>query len=339
VIDLIRERRAADPAMHVYHYAAYEVTALKRLTCEYGTREEELDELLRGEVFVDLYKVVSQGLRLSHGRYGLKQVETFFFERQADLRSGDDSIVLYEEWLERHDPQILDDIAAYNEEDCVSTLQLRDWLLPLRPGQAPELEEKEPRDPPEGAAETEELRAALLAGLPEDSYEIAEADRPRWLLAQLLLYHRREEKPVWWAFFDKIGRTSEELQERDSDAIGGVEAAGAPVPPVLVGDWSAKSGYELGRRLAVNPEVTAVFVGNDLMALGLLRALHEEGRELPAALSVVGFDDMPEAAYFTPPLTTVRQDFGEVGRHMPDQFHKIARNSSESVTVEHIKVV
>jgi predicted RecB family nuclease len=229
VIDLVRERRAADPTMHVYHYASYEVTALKRLTCEYGTREEELDDLLRGEVFVDLYKVVSQGLRLSHERYGLKQVETFFFERHADLQAGDDSIVLYEGWLERRDPQILDEIAEYNEEDCVSTLQLRDWLLPLQPGEAPRPEPSEPRDPPEGAAETEELRAALLAGLPDDPYEVADADRPRWLLAQLLLYHRREEKPVWWAFFNRIGRTSEELQERDSDAIGGLEQTGPAV--------------------------------------------------------------------------------------------------------------
>src|SRR5206468_10074775 len=69
VIDLIHEAHARDPAMHVYHYAAYEVTALRQLTCEYGTREEELDDLLRAEVFVDLYKVVSQGLRLSHERY------------------------------------------------------------------------------------------------------------------------------------------------------------------------------------------------------------------------------------------------------------------------------
>jgi len=229
VIDLIRERRAADPAMHVYHYAAYEVAALKRLTCEYGTREEELDDLLRGEVFVDLYKVVAQGLRLSHERYGLKQVETFYFERHADLRAGDDSIVLYEDWLERHEPKILDEIAVYNEEDCVSTLQLRDWLLPLRPGEALRPERPEPREPPEGAAETEELRAALLAGLPDDPYEVVDADRPRWLLAQLLLYHRREEKPVWWAFFNRIGRTSEELQERDSDAIGGLEQSGQPV--------------------------------------------------------------------------------------------------------------
>ncbi|MFN2627305.1 MAG: TM0106 family RecB-like putative nuclease [Gaiellaceae bacterium] len=229
VIDLLRAGHAADPAMHVYHYAAYEVTALKRLTCEYGTREEELDELLRDEIFVDLYTVVSQGLRLSHERYGLKQVETFYFERQAGLRAGDDSIVLYEEWLDRHDPRILDEIAAYNEEDCTSTLRLRDWLLALRPGAAPPAEPREPREPTEGAIETEELRAALLAGVPEDPHEVAEADRPRRLLAQLLLYHRREEKPVWWAFFAKLGRTSEELQERDSAAIGGLEQAGPPV--------------------------------------------------------------------------------------------------------------
>jgi uncharacterized protein len=230
VIDLIRAGHAADPAMHVYHYAAYEVTALKRLTCEYGTREDELDDLLRDKVFVDLYKIVSQGLRISHERYGLKQVETFFFERHADLQAGDDSIVLYEDWLERHDPVTLDEIAAYNEEDCVATLKLRDWLLPKRPGAAPRPAEKEPREPRDGAIETAELRQALLAGLPDDPYEVVEADRPSWLLAQLVLYHRREEKPVWWEFFDKHGRTDEELQERDSKAIGGLEQAGSPVP-------------------------------------------------------------------------------------------------------------
>ena len=212
--------------MHVYHYAAYEVSALKRLTCEYGTREDELDELLRAEVFVDLYKVVSQGLRLSHPRYGLKQVETFYFDRTADLRAGDDSIVLYEDYLEHRDPGLLDDIAEYNTEDCVSTLELRDWLLPLRPALAPEPEPPEQRDPPDDTAETEQLRQALLAGLPDDPHAIAAADRSRWLMAQLILYHRREAKPVWWAFFDKIGRTAEELQERDSEAIGGIEQTG-----------------------------------------------------------------------------------------------------------------
>ncbi|HTN52506.1 MAG TPA: LacI family DNA-binding transcriptional regulator [Anaeromyxobacter sp.] len=90
--------------------------------------------------------------------------------------------------------------------------------------------------------------------------------------------------------------------------------AGARQPPLLRGDWSARSGYEVGERIAASPEVTAVFAGNDQMALGLLRRLHEAGRAPPERISVVGFDDIPEAAYFNPPLTTVRQDFAEVGR-------------------------
>jgi DNA-binding LacI/PurR family transcriptional regulator len=83
---------------------------------------------------------------------------------------------------------------------------------------------------------------------------------------------------------------------------------------VLVGDWSPASGYRVGLQLAGDLEVTAIFVANDQMALGVLRALHERGREIPREVSVVGFDDIPEAQYFTPPLTTVRQDFGEMGR-------------------------
>jgi len=92
-----------------------------------------------------------------------------------------------------------------------------------------------------------------------------------------------------------------------------LEAAGVDPPPPLVGDWSARAGYDLGRRLTQDPSVTAIFAGNDQMALGVLRAMHEAGREIPGEVSLVGFDDVPEAPYFTPPLTTVRQDFIEVG--------------------------
>jgi DNA-binding LacI/PurR family transcriptional regulator len=77
-------------------------------------------------------------------------------------------------------------------------------------------------------------------------------------------------------------------------------------------DWSAAAGYSAGRMLARMPEVTAVFAANDHLALGLLRALHEGGRRVPGDVSVVGFDDVPEAAYFVPPLTTVRPDFAGV---------------------------
>jgi DNA-binding LacI/PurR family transcriptional regulator len=105
-----------------------------------------------------------------------------------------------------------------------------------------------------------------------------------------------------------------DAQERVEGWRRALRAAGAPEPGLLYGDWSARSGYEIGYRLATMPEVTAVLCGNDPMALGLLRALAERGRRVPRDVSVVGFDDVPEAAFFLPPLTTVRQDFGELGR-------------------------
>jgi DNA-binding LacI/PurR family transcriptional regulator len=105
-----------------------------------------------------------------------------------------------------------------------------------------------------------------------------------------------------------------EAQQRIAGWRQVLQAAAADTPPIQIGDWSPRSGYEIGQRLALDPEVSAVFVGNDQMALGLLRAMHEAGRAVPGEVSVVGFDDVPEAAFFTPPLTTVRQDFIAVGR-------------------------
>jgi DNA-binding LacI/PurR family transcriptional regulator len=104
-----------------------------------------------------------------------------------------------------------------------------------------------------------------------------------------------------------------DARERVEGWLRALRSAGAPEPAMLRGDWSARSGYEIGHRLAAMPEVTAVFCANDHMALGLLRALAEHSRRVPAEVSVVGFDDIPEAGYLMPPLTTVRQDFGELG--------------------------
>jgi DNA-binding LacI/PurR family transcriptional regulator len=105
-----------------------------------------------------------------------------------------------------------------------------------------------------------------------------------------------------------------DADERVAGWREGLRAAGSFEPGLLRGDWTARSGYQIGRRLAAMPEVTAVFCGNDQMALGLLRAFTEHGRTVPDEVSVVGFDDIPEAGYFLPPLTTIRQDFGELGR-------------------------
>jgi DNA-binding LacI/PurR family transcriptional regulator len=105
-----------------------------------------------------------------------------------------------------------------------------------------------------------------------------------------------------------------EAEQRIEGWRSSLRAAGVREPPLYRGDWRARSGYDLGEHLLGERSMTAVFVANDQMALGLLRRLHEAGRATPGEVSVVGFDDIPEAAYFTPPLTTVRQDFAEVGR-------------------------
>jgi DNA-binding LacI/PurR family transcriptional regulator len=91
-------------------------------------------------------------------------------------------------------------------------------------------------------------------------------------------------------------------------------AAGRAVPPVLRGDWSTASGYEVGLDLAEQSDVTAVFAGNDQMALGVMQALHERGRQVPDDVSIVGYDDLAEAGYFWPPLTTIHQHFESVGQ-------------------------
>ncbi|SPE99585.1 LacI family DNA-binding transcriptional regulator [Streptomyces sp. MA5143a] len=114
-----------------------------------------------------------------------------------------------------------------------------------------------------------------------------------------------------WHIAGPTGWTSADRRAASwRDTLAG---AGAPVHEPLVGDWSADSGYALGRRLADSPDVTAVFVSNDQMALGLLRALHEAGRRVPDDVSVVGYDDIPEAAHLLPPLTTIRTDYSEIG--------------------------
>ncbi|WP_433062205.1 LacI family DNA-binding transcriptional regulator [Dactylosporangium sp. CS-033363] len=106
-----------------------------------------------------------------------------------------------------------------------------------------------------------------------------------------------------------------EARERQAGWRTALEDAGRTAPAVLAGDWSAAAGHGAGLALAGMPEVTAVFCANDQMAIGVLRALHEAGRPVPSDVSVVGFDDVPEAPYLLPPLTTVRQDFAELGRH------------------------
>ncbi len=234
-IDLVMDRLASDPNLHVYHYAPYEPTAVKRLAGRYGTREEEVDRLLRGEVFVDLYRAVRQGIRASVESYSIKRLEPLYgFRREIGLRDAGTSIVEFETWLElgqgTERDELLAEIEGYNRDDCVSTLRLRDWLEEQRTALADELgvdlprptvPEPEEREDSEAQKAVNELVAALCAGLP-DTADQTQEDHGRWLLAQLLNWHRREAKSTWWRYFYLKNELTDEERREESDALGGL---------------------------------------------------------------------------------------------------------------------
>ena len=124
-VAFVRERLADDPGMHVYHYAPHEISTLRTLATRYATCEEEVDELLRADVLVDLYGVVRQGLQVGEESYSLKALERHhgFVRLERSIREGGGSIVAYEQWLESGDATLLEAIRAYNEDDCRSTLR------------------------------------------------------------------------------------------------------------------------------------------------------------------------------------------------------------------------
>ena len=244
-IDLVMARLEEYPDLHVYHFAPYEPSALKRLMGRHATREEELDRLLRGEVFVDLYRVVKQALRASVESYSIKKLEPFYgFERAVDLRKAGSARASHEALLElgQHgadDAELLNTIEGYNQDDCVSTLRLRNWLEQLRDELAQQTAVPRPEraspEPPEKVAETETEVAALVAALTSDvpddpaapamradvEQERSPEQQARWLLAQLLGFHRREQKASWWEYFRRRDLSSDELIE-DQATLGGL---------------------------------------------------------------------------------------------------------------------
>ncbi|MEX2660045.1 MAG: TM0106 family RecB-like putative nuclease [Acidimicrobiales bacterium] len=241
LVDLVVERLDHHPDMHVYHYAPYERTVLQRLAGRYDTRQAEVDRILRGQVLVDLYQVVRHAVLVSQDGYGLKKLEPLYLAPRTGeaITDGSSSIVVYEEWLETGDPQLLEDIRAYNEIDCRSTLGLRDWLEARREELALLTGEPVPRpEPAEGAASTAVAEAdeehaaaveALLADVPLDHAARSVDGCARQLLADLLGWHRREERPGWWSWYERLEKTDQELVS-DREAIGGLLPLG-PVDP------------------------------------------------------------------------------------------------------------
>jgi predicted RecB family nuclease len=272
LIDFITERLERDPTLHVYHYAPYEPTALKRLMGRYGTREAEVDRLLRQGVLVDLLRAVRQSLRASVESYSIKKMEPFYgFQREIDLRDAGSSIVAFEQWLElgegeRPESTHLERIERYNRDDVVSNRELRDWLegrreeLARLTGQTvPRPAAREaglPEELTEAQERVERLAARLLEGLPAAADDRDAGQQARWLLAHLLSWHRREDKSMWWEFHHLMDLSPEQLVDED-DPIGLLEPVG-PIDEERKGRQTWRYAfppqeYDLGRKRVFDP--------------------------------------------------------------------------------------
>ena len=246
LIDFITERRAGHPGLHVYHYNHYEPTSVDHLTELHGTRQEavgalmgrfatredEVDNLFRLGVFVDLYRVVRQGVRAGVESYSIKRLEPLVgYTRQVDLFEATRSLIAFEAALEDETAARDDErqrvVAGYNEDDCRATLALRDWLEERRVEWAKRMGESLPRpffaEKPSVAEDPEltRIRSALVAGVPAEASGRTSEQQARALLADLLDWHRREDKPAWWRYFYLRTLSPAELIG-EPDALGGL---------------------------------------------------------------------------------------------------------------------
>ena len=225
-----RRRQPGFEGLHVYHYAPYEVTALKKLVQRYGTRADQLDTLLKDGVFVDLYGVVRRSVRVSQRSYSIKKLEPLYMGdelRESEVTGGAESIVWYAEYQElRKAGEVeaaaakLEALRSYNEYDCLSTLRLRDWLIALPGAMRPSDEVVPVDDPappkPNAARDLAERLRAPVVDVPPGAR--TPAQQAIAMLAAALEYHRREVLPFWWDHFRRVGAPVDDW-EHDGDMI------------------------------------------------------------------------------------------------------------------------
>ena len=234
-VDAIMSRWAEAPGMHVYHFGSYEPSTLKWLMGRYATREDEIDQMLRAGLFVDLHTIFKQAIRAGVEEYSLKALEIFHhFERKTSLHDSRDAMRYVEHWLELEwGGELPENVRAtmegYNEDDCRSTASLREWLeeerKKLETGGTPI-----PRPVIGDGAPSEELderqkRVAVLVerlvqGVPIDPAERSEEEAARWILGQLLDWHRRENKAGWWEGYRLAKLDDEDLLDERAGLAG-----------------------------------------------------------------------------------------------------------------------
>ncbi len=220
------------PNAHIYHYAPYEITALRRLTTKYSFGEEVLDGWQREKRFIDLYAVVRGGILASEENYSLKSLEAFYMDqRTGSVTTAAGSIIAYTNWRIKHDAgdptaaKDLMELEEYNKIDCESTEKLRDWLLSLRSGAVDsvpaELGEPQTTGSTQRAMDNDELKEVVDASsLPQ---------KMKRALVRLGFFHYREKKPQAWAVFDATKKSFEEMIE-DTDCLAGLQSISDEYP-------------------------------------------------------------------------------------------------------------
>ena len=252
-VEYVEARRRRWPGLHVYHYAPYEVSALKRLAARYAVYEDTVDQWLRDELFVDLYAVVRAALRVSQRSYSLKKLEPLYMPaRSGDVTAAGDSIVAYHRFMalrdiDRHNEAdaVLGEIAAYNRDDCVSTYLLRGWLLARADGEPATAPAPEPPEPqvvsPERAAliDLETLLRERVAS--RRAVDRSDLDQAIAMTASTVLFHAREDKPKWQAHFERLRTPVRDW--RAEDGIFVVDEA------EVVDAWAAQTPRQRPRRI------------------------------------------------------------------------------------------
>jgi predicted RecB family nuclease len=313
LIDLFtffEERIDRNPNARIYHYAPYEITALRRLTTQHGVGEAQLDGWLREHRFIDLYSVVRGGGVASERSYSIKYLEAFYdIEREGEVTTAGGSVVAYENWREAGGQEILNEIEDYNRIDCVSTELLRDWLLSIRPDHMEtwhdlvEPDSEKVRVQEEAAQELKDMLEA--SDLPSDR---------RQLLYDLGIFHWREGKPAAWAVFDAAQKSFEELCD-DLDCLAGLRAIGPQ--EVDKRSWTREYSYPL-QETKLRAGKGAVFMLPDGQTVALsIKSIDRTRRRITLRLGQSKCIALPERLSLLP-------DFAINARPIPDAIAAVA---------------
>ncbi|UWQ85010.1 TM0106 family RecB-like putative nuclease [Leisingera caerulea] len=313
LIDLFayfKERISRNPKARIYHYASYEITALRRLTTQHGVGEDQLDGWLREHRFIDLYSVVRGGVVASERSYSIKSLEAFYdIEREGEVTTAGGSVVAYENWREVGNQEILDEIEDYNRIDCVSTEMLRDWLISIRPDDMEawhDLVEPDPEKVQVQEEAAQELKDVLEASdLPPER---------RQLLYDLGVFHWREGKPAAWAVFDAAQKSFEELCD-DLDCLAGLRAIGPQ--EVDKRSWTREYTYPPQETKLRAGKGAVVMLPDGRTVTLSIKSIDRTRRRIALRLGQSKSIDLPERLSLLP-------DFAINARPIPDAIAAVA---------------